>query len=188
MPSSEELYLDHLDSQAGTEARIQRITEEDVWPPVFVITYADIPEAGMLTSFTAGLSSVGNPDPKDLRHELVISVQSTDSSWGLAIGYVAARARGQFGFHIGDTVNFKAQIADESEMSAFVINCPSIMDREQALLTLPDRTISIVQMYPIYEGEMELIRTEGPEAFWSADVDLYDVRREDTSKSHSDGS
>ncbi len=182
MRSSEELYLDYLDANCGSTPEFYKVSEGGVIPPVYSVVYRDTPEKGTLTAFTLGLSSVDFAEWTVARPELVISVESDDVAWGLAVGHVAARARGKYGFCVGETVNFNAQISRESHMSAFVIFYPSIMSREQATLDLPDRKIAFLQLYPLYAGELHLIRTKGEQAFWQHKIDTYNVRRPDISK------
>ena len=91
--------------------------------------------------------------------------------------------RGRCPFCIGNTINFRERIATESAMAAFFVFFPSVLDPEAATVNLPDRTIHIVGMYPIYEGEIDLIQRIGPVAFWDLDgFDPYDVHRPDLSR------
>jgi hypothetical protein len=117
------------------------------------------------------------------RPELFISVASQDPAWGLAVGYTAFRARGEYGFCVGQPVGFGAQISDESEMSGFLPFFPITLPREAAEFTLPDGTrISLIEMIPIYNGEVEMIRREGFGKFMDTNPDIYDVRRPDVSR------
>jgi hypothetical protein len=178
-----EKYLDHLDSQAGVEPEFRKISDADDYPPLHVITYRDTPEKGSITAFTAGLSAVSHPDWKLARPELAICVDTEDESWGLAVGYTAYRLRGKCPFCYGDTIRFGERISDESEMSAFFVFAPSIMEKEMMQIELPEWKISIAQMYPIYEGEIELIEKEGLEKFFlDKNINFYDVQRRDISK------
>ena len=110
MASSEEQYLDYLDGLIAGEPEFRKISEDGVFPPVFIVMYRDIPSSGMTTTFTMGLSSIDFPHWKLARPELVISVESYDIAWGLAVGYIAYQARGHYGFHMGETIDFKAKI------------------------------------------------------------------------------
>jgi Suppressor of fused protein (SUFU) len=137
----------------------------------------------VLTPFTYGLSLADHADWKLGAPELVICVQSEDPAWGWAVAEVASRLRGRCPFCIGNTINFQEQIAAESEMSAFFVFYPSVLDQESATVTLPERPVHIVGMYPIYEGEISIIQQIGPVAFWDLDgYDCYSVHRPDLSQ------
>ena len=119
--------------------------------------------------------------------ELVIAVESDDPAWGLAVGYVAAQARGRFSFPLGETVDFRAQIAAISAMSAFSIDQPDLMPPALATRAFAGRIITLVQLYPIYPGELAWIREAGPEPFLQAarrtPINWRDVRRPDLAAS-----
>jgi Suppressor of fused protein (SUFU) len=183
MKSRVELYLDHLDELIGAEPQFQFLAPEGgPLPRITSIIYPDQPEDGLLTAFTYGLSLTDHPDWKLGAPELVLCVGSRDFAWGWAIPEVAARLRGQCPFCIGDTINFRERIADESAVSAFFV-LPTVLDREAATINLPDRPVHIVGMYSIYGGEIDLIRRTGPAAFWDLDgFDPYDVHRPDLSR------
>ena len=71
-------------------------------------------------------------------------------------------------------------------MSAFFVFYPSVLDREAATVKLPDRTVHVVGMYPIYEAEISLIQQIGPVAFWDLDgYDCYSVHRPNLSQQSS---
>jgi hypothetical protein len=180
--SAEESYLEYLDSFTSEKGEFRKISDEGVTPPVYVIIYRDVPEPGMLSAFTLGLSSVEYHEWKIARPELAISVQSQELAWALAIGYTAYKARGKYGFHVGETINFKAKIAQDSEMTAFFIFNPTVLTQKEATLELPERTITILQLYPIYTGEMEWIRNKGFGNFLAQNIDFSDVKRRDYSE------
>jgi hypothetical protein len=183
MKSRAELYLEHIEELADAEPLFWLFGPEDgPLPPVTSIIYRDRPEAGLLTAFTYGLSLADHPDWKFGAPELVLCVQSEDLAWGWAIAQAAARLRGDCPFSIGNTIRFHEQIAPESTMSAFLVFFPTVLDREAATVKLPDRTVHIVGMYPIYEGEVDLVNRIGPAAFWDLEAyDPHDVGRPDLS-------
>ena len=183
MKSRVEAYLDYLDGLMGAEPEFHFFGPEDESQSrIISITYRDRPEAGMLTAFTYGLSLAAHPDWKLGAPELLICVQSDDPAWGWAVAEVAARLRGQCPFSISNTINFREQISEESDMSAFFVFFPIGLEREDVKFELPDRTINLIGMYPIYEGEIDLIGRIGPLAFWEFEgFDPYDVHRSDLS-------
>lgn len=149
-------------------------------PKLVAMIYRDVPEAGHVTGVTYGLSEVAHADWQFGRPELIISVQSTDIAWPLAVGDLANRLRGQCPFCYGNVINLGEQIADESEMSAFFIFAPSILERADFLNidVGGSQPVNIAGMYPIYDSERARFSELGLESFWHhPNFDLYDVRR-----------
>ncbi|WP_157370574.1 hypothetical protein [Vulgatibacter incomptus] len=65
MRRDEEQYLAWLDDLAGGSARrVYEITDPGEVPPVLAIVYDDIPDPGLSTGFTFGLSGVSRPNWK----------------------------------------------------------------------------------------------------------------------------
>jgi hypothetical protein len=176
-----EQYLEHLEQMVGVRGEYHLATEADELPAIWDIVYRDTPEEGDLTAFTFGLSSVEHTDWRLGRPELVISVHSSSLNWGLALGFLVKRFRGKCPFSYGNVVRFGGPVCDESGMSAFLIFIPTILEKDQAQVNLHDRTINIVQAYPIYEEEIRLIEQAGAQRFFMQEgVDFYDVRRKNT--------
>ena len=183
MESWIEIYLKHLDSIGGGNATFHRASAPNEFPPVSVITYHGDEKIGLTTSFTAGLSTVPHPSWKFSRSELCISVESDDSHWGSAMGYIANKLRGQCPFCYGEIINFGMQISEESDMSAFVVFAPIAVSKEQREVQLPDWKVSIAQMYPIYQGEIGFIERTGLGPFFERPGSFFsNVKRQDLSK------
>ena len=178
-----EQYLTILEAWTGTEGRHDRVTDDRENPPVWVFSYPGYPVPGGITGFTYGLSSVDNPLWRLGKPETVISVDSESLDWPLAGGFLVKRFRGKSAFEYGDVLRFGERIVDESEMSAVVVFIPTDIPENAGSLKLPDRTINLVQLYPIYEEEIDLIRQHGPEEFLTRDdVDFHDVHRPNLGK------
>jgi hypothetical protein len=62
-------------------------------------------------------------------------------------------------------------------MTAFVVFATSVLDPKEARIDLPDRSINLVQMYPIYEDEIKLIEVEGVGKWLDRVDNVYDLRR-----------
>jgi hypothetical protein len=174
-------YLEYLDSIFQVEPRFYTNESEcKNIPGVTSIVYENIPEPGYITGLTYGLSLCSHPEWKYGRPELCLSVQSEDISWGQVPGFIANRLREKCPFCYGETINFKEKIADDSEMSAFFVFAPSIIDKNDYLdidIGL-DYKINIAGLYPIYESELKVINDIGLDAFWhSPGFDLYDINR-----------
>jgi hypothetical protein len=174
-------FLEHLDSMFQVEPTFFPLDSElPDTPSVVCLVYRDIPEPGSITGFTYGLSEVKHPSWKLGRPELTITVDSSDTSWPLAVAHMANGLRGKCPFCYGDVINFGERIADESEMSAFVIFAPSILEKEEFLgIDVGGiQPINIAGAYPLYDSERDVIARIGLDAFWHhPNFDLYNVRR-----------
>lgn len=164
-----EMYMDHLDNIFQMEPEFFVGNQNGHLPGVTSIIYKDIPESSMVTGVTYGLSLVNHREwKKDKRTELMISVNSQDSKWIKAVGFIAEHLRGNCPFCYSNTINFGERIADDSDMDAFLIFAPSILDKEFYLnidVGL-DYQINIGGIYPIYSSEMALVDKWGLEKFW----------------------
>ncbi|MBL7792387.1 MAG: suppressor of fused domain protein [Saprospiraceae bacterium] len=176
-----ERYLEHLDHifQEKPEFYKNESLIEGI-SGVTSIVYKDIPEKGYTTALTYGLSLVKHPEWKFGRPELCISVESASIDWGQIVGFIANKFRGDCPFSYGQTINFREQISDDSEMDAFFIFAPSILNKDDYLnIDIgTDYKINIAGLYPMYSDELEIYEKIGFEAFWHhPNFDNYSVRR-----------
>jgi len=144
------------------------------------MVYRDIPEAGHITGVTYGLSEVAHPDWHFSRPELIISVQSTDLAWPLAVAEMANQLRGKCPFVYGDVIDFGGKISEESAMSAFLVFVPSILERgaHRGIDVGAEQPVHISGMHPLYESEPAVVTEIGLDRFWKhPNFDLYDVHR-----------
>lgn len=176
-----DLYLDHLNKIFQQEPLFfKNESEIEGLPGVTSIVYKDIPEPGFITGLTYGLSLVNHPAWKFSRPELCITVNSNDIIWGQVAGYVANRLRGSCPFTYGETIDFKEKISLDSEMGAFFVFAPSILDRSDFsnIDIGADYKITISGLYPMYRDELEAFTQIGLEKFWHhPHFDLYNVNR-----------
>lgn len=173
-----EHYLRHVESICGGEGKFFRITDEGESPVTAVVSYENIPESGCLTAFSYGLSSIDHVEWKNSRPELVISVESVDHAWAIAMGEMIKKGRDKHLFSYGDILKFGQKVVDESEITAFLVFACTALEEADQSVTLPDRKIQFSQLYPIYEQEIELIKQVGPEHFvFEMGIDFYDPRR-----------
>ncbi len=179
--SPAEQYLNYLNDIFQQEPRLFR--EESLiegLPGVTCIVYEDIPEAGCITAFTYGLSLAKHPNWKLGRPELCISVESNDLAWGRVVGYLANKLRGDCPFSYGETINFREKISDDSDMDAFFVFAPSLLDREDYTNNEigADYKINLAGLYPMYAEELEVFEKMGLEKFWHhPDFDAFSVSR-----------
>jgi hypothetical protein len=174
-------FLEHLDGIFQREPTLYPFESTVPGAPKLVtMVYRDVPEPEHVTGVTYGLSEVAHADWKFGRPELLVSLQSTDIAWPLAVAELANQLRGRCPFCYGNVINFGAPISDESEMSAFFIFTPSILERDDFLNidVGGPQPINIAGMYPIYDSERAKFAELGFESFWHhPNFDLYDVRR-----------
>ncbi|MCS3870116.1 hypothetical protein J3D55_003032 [Chryseobacterium ginsenosidimutans] len=176
-----EKYLEHLDKIFQQEPEFYNNDSliEGI-KGVTSIVYRDIPEKGFITAITYGLSLAKHREWKFGRPELCISVESENLDWGIVSGFIANQLRGKCPFCYGETINFREQISEDSEMDAFLIFAPSTLDKEDYLDidVGADYTINIAGLYPIYSEEIEVYNQIGLKEFWfHPDFDNYSVNR-----------
>ena len=181
-----EKFMAHLDRIFQSEPEFfKEESETDGIAGVTSIVYKDIPEKGMITGITYGLSLGNHPDWKFGRPELIITVDSKDASWAQVAGYLANSLRGNCPFSYSNTINFREKISDESQMDAFLVFAPSILDKKDfANIDIGlNYKINIAGLYPIYASEMEYIEKNGLEKFWKhPNFDMYNVNRKRITK------
>jgi hypothetical protein len=176
-----ERFLAHLDGlTGGTEPRFLPVASTTVGlPGLTVMGYLGLPEPGMFTAVTYGVSLVSHEEWRLGKPELTITVASDDEAWGLAVGVLAEQLRGSCPFCYGDTINFGERITPESQMTAFVVFAPaSLAHEDYSGIDVGDSLpINIAGCYPIHDSERQYIRENGLKAFWNLQWDPYDVRR-----------
>ena len=186
MATRVERYLAHLDRlSGGVEPRFYPVDLPGGGPhKITNIVYRDLPEPGMLTGLTYGLSTADNEQWRLGRPELCISMASEDEHWAHAVGYLASSLIHECSFAYGDTIDFGERIARDTTMTAFVVFAPVVMDRADYLNVLgapegadPQDVINIAGMYPIHDSERLFIKAEGLEKFWQLDWDPIDPAR-----------
>lgn len=178
MPSNAKLFLDHLRGIFGDEDAIHQADAKDGGCSVSVFVYKDVPDTGMITGVTYGLSLCPHPDWKVSRPEMIVSVQSHDLAWPLAAAVIAATFRGNKAFRYGDVFTTDSPLAPDTKMNGFLVFAQSILHGEEALVSLNDYDVHFSQFYPIHQEELTTYEQIGLEAFWNHEsFDMYDVAR-----------
>ncbi|MES2996256.1 MAG: suppressor of fused domain protein [Verrucomicrobiota bacterium] len=173
-----ESYLQHIEGICGDRGKFYKITDEGEAPPISVISFADVPESGCLTAFSFGLSSIAHREWVNSRPELVISVNSLDSSWPLAMGELIRNGRDRCLFSYGMILNFGQPVSEESLMSYFLVYACTVLDESDLAVHLPDRKVHLSQLYPVHQSEVAIIKDVGAEKFvHHLGIDLFDVKR-----------
>ncbi|WP_236059841.1 suppressor of fused domain protein [Chitinophaga rhizophila] len=179
--SAAERYLDHLDQIFQVEPEFyNEVSQIPGLPAVTAIVYKDIPKKGYTTAFTYGLSLATHPEWKLGRPELCVCVASDESAWAHVGAYIANKLRGDCPFLYGETINFGTRVSPDSEMDAFLVFAPSILEKEAYtnIYVGEDYRINIAGLYPIYQEEISVYEKIGLKEFWHhPDFDNYSVNR-----------
>ncbi len=178
-----EKYLNHLDDIFIVEPKFQMFDSKNPkLNGVTSIIYENIPEKGMTTGVTYGLSLYKHPEWLDnIRGEIMITVNSPSIDWGLVVGFLANKFREKCPFCYGDTLSFGERISEDSEMDAFFVFSPSILD-EDYYLNIDvglEYKIHIAGVYPMYSSEIDTFHDIGIKEFLeNKNFDLYSVNRD----------
>ena len=154
-----DILLNHFDRLAGSEPRFVPVSDQGADPTIYAAIYRDFPERGALTGFTIGLSHFHTPSGG--HRELLICMRDTDDRWALACAHLAFQLRERCPFACGDTINFHAQIAESSTMSAFLIIHPRHVSPPEAVVDLGIRQVELVELVPLYEEERAWLNAGG---------------------------
>jgi hypothetical protein len=173
-----DIFLEHIENICGSNSRFFEINDEGEQPPLCVVSYAGVPEEGCITAFSFGLSSIPHKEWSNSRPELVISINSLDTAWPLAMGELIRNGRDHCLFSYGMVLNFGQAISDESEITCFLVYECTVLQASDLSILLPDRNVHLSQIYPVYQSEVNLIMEVGPERFvHHLGIDLFDIRR-----------
>lgn len=170
-------YFDHLYKIFKVEPKYFKYSDDDDFPPLHLLTYEDLPESGMMTGFTSGVSLVPPADNGKVRKELMISVFSSDPSWALAVADIGYQHRGMWRFEVGDVVNHHGKISDESDMSSFLVWHQGVIREDHEIICMPGWHTKIMGLFPIHDEERELIAKHGPDWIFELVDDPCDVTR-----------
>jgi len=178
MPENHEIFARHLEEIFGPEEVIRKHDCPRGGLAVTVFTYRDIPEAGMITGVTYGLSVYPYPDWKVNRPEMIISIETEDAMWAWIAAYFCAEFRGEKRFCYGDVFTTDTPLASDTKMEGLLIFAQSILDPEVQALELNDYRIHFGQFYPIYRSELDVYRKIGLERFWKHEgFAMYNPKR-----------
>jgi hypothetical protein len=173
-----DIFLRFLEETFGEEDAILKQDCPNGGPPVSVFVYRDIPEPGMITGITYGLSWLDYPEWKASRPELIVSVESQSQAWPFAAAYFAAAYRGLKRFSYGDVFTLDTPIAEDTHMDGFLVFAQSLLESEDAVVPLNGHTVTLVQLYPIYRSELPIYNRLGLKEFWHHHgFDMFNVNR-----------
>lgn len=162
----ERAWLLALEQRFGVEAQIAQIMLENL-PRMLVYYFQDFPAKGMLTAVTAGLSNASHPDWKYGKPELCFALHTNDNSWGTAAAFIAQSFFNKKPFSYQSSFALDRPLSGDSAMNACFVYRPQFLDQEQIKFELPDRTIFLAGLFPLYEEEIALYESKGTEHFWN---------------------
>jgi hypothetical protein len=167
MPKSNaEIFLDYLTDTFGQEETILVEEAADGGPRISMFVYRDLPEEGMITGVTYGLSLRAYPGWTASRPEMMISMESSDIAWlEAALGFTASFA-GEKRFRYGDVFSCDGPLASDTQMDAVLIFGQSLLEVENAKIQLDGYSVHLSEFYPIYRSELPLYEELGLQEFW----------------------
>ncbi|WP_417390911.1 suppressor of fused domain protein [Gimesia sp.] len=178
MDEFEQQWQDALEERFGEINEMAEVQSEAHLTTIKIFYFEDLPEEGTLTAVTCGLSNASHPDWKHGKPELIVSLHTSDKSWGFAAGYFASAYFNEKRFSYGDVFLIDDPISQESEMSAYLVFAPSFLNQEESTFELPDRTIHLAGMYPLFASEIDLYDRIGLKEFWHSEgFDMYNSKR-----------
>lgn len=170
-------FLLALEEKFGEVSEIRKIGSEGK-PEITVFYFNDLPEEGLLTAVTCGLSGANHPDWKNGAPELIVTLKTQDTGWGLAAGYIASAFFGEKKFEYGDLFRLDDPFSDDNAMKTYFVFAPSFLDRDDSRIEVGGRVVHMKGVYPLYDEELELYKQAGLERFWKAEgFDLYETDR-----------
>lgn len=179
------LFTDHLFKTLGRKTdEIRKIESlHPDLPAVHVFIFNNYPDQNLTTFVTYGLSEMSHPKWHFGRPEVMLCVESDKEAWGIGLGAIVNRFRGEKLFSYGSTYMLDMPLIDESKMTGFVLYKTGFLPEGGGVFQLEGKTVYLIQAYPLYPGEAKLIEKKGFEAFWTDErlEDVYDVKRKDIS-------
>jgi hypothetical protein len=172
------LFLSHLTSlSGGLEPEINEYT--DGGKKLWTFAFPDLLAEGSVVYVTYGVSRQEHSDWVLGRPELILAVQDRDRRWGEAMGRAVFTYLGQSSFSSGSVLELSALIVPGSPLTKFMVFLQSVLEPEDASVTVGEKLpINMVQLYPVHDSEVELIRKVGPtKFFFELGIDFMDVHR-----------
>jgi hypothetical protein len=160
-------FFESIDSETKFELmHILQDTSEGAID-VDVAVFSNLPEEGNVTGFTCGLSTVANPEWRQARPELMLTVDAAvASTWMLALGDLVARHACTSRFELGHVLDFGEQIDDRSAIRHFLIFPNTLLDSGSDLVTTSlGYKVRFSELLPIFVSEIPLLRSRGMMSF-----------------------
>jgi Suppressor of fused protein (SUFU) len=185
MKSDARSFAERLHELLGPHRSIRVVGSEKVGqPPICCFFFDDRSRAGVSIAVTYGLSLSAHAGWGEEKPELVVCVKSLDESWGLAAAAFVERLRGEHSFADGSILMGQMALAEESEMSGFLLGSQRVFGDAGGRVELESRTVCLRGAIPIYECETQFIERIGAAAFLERPADFLDVGREHIWQQH----
>ncbi len=183
--SDAKAFLQQLTELFGQETSIHSVeTSQPRLPPVHCFFFEGLPDDGMLTCVTYGISCADHPDWVNASSELIVTLETNDKAWAMGAAAVAEAARGKHSLEYGSVLSLNKTITPDTRMDSYVFFASAILSREQSMLPMPRKPIYLRGAYPVYPGEKGLIGQIGLHDFWHNELfDPLSVERPDLSAS-----
>jgi hypothetical protein len=162
----EQDWLRALEERFGMRAKVVGIRPEQD-PRMLIYYFNDFPAQGMLTAVTCGLSNAPRADWVHGKPELMFSLRTQDPSWGDAAALLAQTFYTSGSFAYQALFKLDTVMSADSNMTSCFVYKPPFLDGDQLKFVLPDRTIFLAGLYPLYEEEVALYESIGMQAFWN---------------------
>lgn len=173
----ERAWLLALEERFGVQAQIAEVALDNR-PRMLVYYFSDFPAKGMLTAVTAGLSNASHPAWVNGKPELMFTLHTSDTGWGSAAAYIAQSFYGDSAFNYQSSFRLDAPMSKDSAMNACFVYQPQHLSGDQITFALPDRTIHLAGLFPMYDEEVALYEKIGLLEFWNTPgFDCYNPRR-----------
>jgi hypothetical protein len=151
-----QLYFGALEKLLGRrEDRINRVPSghNDGLAPAYALYFNDWPCAGVLTAFTVGLGLGLHVRSLDAHVELMVSMASTDLSWGAGAAFLGEQCRLHLELQPGATLDMKEPLSSGSSMTGFIVAAPTAWSAPPILL-ISERRVAILEARPLYPAEL----------------------------------
>ena len=173
----EQAWLLALEERFGVQARIAQVALDNR-PRMLIYYFENFPAKDMTTAITAGLSNANHPSWENGKPELCFSLYTKDPGWGSAAAYIAQSFFDDSPFNYQASFKIDQPMSKDSAMNACFVYRPQFMNEEQIKFELPDRTIFLAGLFPMYDEEVPMYESKGILEFWNTPgFDPYNPRR-----------
>jgi hypothetical protein len=176
-------FVERASSIVGAQPDIHEVVPREPGDSeVFSLVFVDVPEPGLVTGVTYGLSLWQRLNARPVR-ELCTTMRSTDLAWPKVPARTVAVLRGMCPFDPGMVIGYKEPYVPPSGLSSLVLAStlpvPALAD---GIDVAPpdadtDDLVQIVAAYPVYPSEREAVHAVGLGAVFDSDWDAERLRR-----------
>jgi hypothetical protein len=176
-------FVERVSSIMGAEPDIHEVVPREPGDgEVFALVFVDVPEPGLVTGVTYGLSLWQRLNAQPVR-ELCITMRWADPAWPKVPARTVAVLRGMCPFDPGMVIGYKEPYVPPSRMSSLVLAStlpvPALANGIDVAPPDADTVdlVEIVAAYPLYPSEREAVQAVGLEVVFDSGWDPYDPAR-----------